>query len=200
MREYRIFVSRDGYNELFAQKNAMYEHQYCSQSPPNFADPARFESFRLLQRIADLAASHHIALFLVIYPYHADFLDILQKCGLWPSFDEWKRALVRIATRREDAPAPLRIYDFSGYNRVTTERVPPLGDKRDQMRWYWESGHFKAALGDLIIARIFGSSSDFGYVLDSEDVSEVISDIRTGRDRYRAAKQNASVTFVPEGR
>src|SRR4051794_35563137 len=53
-------------------------------------------------------------------------------------------------------PGVGRLIDFSGYNEFTTEPVPSDGDRGAQMQWYWESGHYKSALGDHILATIFG--------------------------------------------
>ena len=34
---------------------------------------------------------------------------------------------------------PITLWDFSGYNTVTTEPVPPLEDRQATMQYYWET-------------------------------------------------------------
>lgn len=199
LHEYTVFVSRDGYHALFAQKDAIYTAEYRSMPRPDFGNPELIQSFRLLKAIIDLTRKNDINLVLFIYPYHARFLEILHKDGLWSNFEAWKRALVRTCECGKAPNGTTKLYDFSGYNNVTTEMVPPANDTRTQMRWYWESGHFKAALGDLIVERIFGASSKFGVELDAADLGQVLEKIREDRHRYLATYDNSSRRFVRVG-
>lgn len=169
--EYRWFVERQGYYALFAQKNEAYLKEYRHSPAPDFDHPLRYASFRYLKDIMDICEAHKIRLLMFIHPYHADFLDILHKDGLWPSFMAWKQALVRVTEIREPAgSADLRLFDFSGYNAFTTEAVPPPGDVSAAMRWYWESGHYKAALGDRILARLLRGARGFGAALSGTTI------------------------------
>ncbi len=62
-----------------------------------------------------------------------------------------------------------------------------MGDRSTTMHWYWESGHFKRELGDLVIARIRGGGdTEFGARLDGSTIDAVLARIRRDRDRYRA--------------
>jgi len=49
---------------------------------------------------------------------------------------------------------PFLLWDFSGCHSVTIEDVPASGDLRSEMRWYWEAGHFKKELGDLVLDKV----------------------------------------------
>ena len=182
LHEYRVHVQRSGYYALFAQKNAVYQKQYGMSRHPDFDDTSRSASFHFLDRIMLLAQEHSFRLILFIPPYHAQYLDILHQAKLWSSFEAWKRALVRTISARSD---PLRgsitLLDFSGYNQFTTEPVPRQGDLRTEMSWYWESGHYKPALGDEIIARFFGAKSHFGQELTPSTIDAVLADIGESR-------------------
>ncbi len=85
----------------------------------------------------------------------------------------------------------MTLWDFSGYNSITTEPVP-AEDETQAMRWYWESSHFKRETGELMLARILGSNADasipqgFGVRLTDETVDAVLARMREGRSRYRA--------------
>jgi hypothetical protein len=165
LREYSIAVHRIGYAGLFQQKNEVYAAQYRRAPALDYSDPGRIESFRYLARIIAAARAHDEHLILVIHPYHAQYLDLLKNAGLWPAFAAWKDALVRTVAASRMPAGAITLYDFSGYNAVSTEPVPKEGDHRSTMRWYWESGHYKSALGDKMIARFFGRDPSFGIDL-----------------------------------
>jgi hypothetical protein len=191
MKEYYVFGARQGYYELFLQKNSILYSQYPHYPKPDFAQPLHYSSFRDLQKIIDLAETHDIDLILFIHPYHADYLDMMQRLGLWHSFEAWKRALVDVVAAADAAPlgSPnrVRLFDFSGYNRFSAEPVPPAGDRRTAMRWYWEAGHYKSALGDEMLRAMFGGGDAFGTLLTPANIDDVLAAIRTSRSRFRAA-------------
>lgn len=190
LNQYRVFAARQGYYELFAQKNAIYRKQYAHRPTPDFTQPERYADFRALQQIFAQAKAHGIELILFIHPYHADYFDMLQRAGLWSSFEAWKRALVAMvaAANASDAREPIRLFDFSGYNRYTTEPVPPVGDRRTAMRWYWEAGHYKSALGEEMLPRMLGQGGAFGVALTSDNIEPVLAQIRADGARYHAAR------------
>jgi hypothetical protein len=85
------------------------------------------------------------------------------------------------------------LWDFSGYSSITTERLPPIGS-RDEMRFYWDSSHFKSVVGDLVLDRIFLTErtgqpvpADFGLRLTAANVEEVLSIERRQQAEYREA-------------
>ena len=114
--------------------------------------------------------------------------------GLWNAFEDWKRKLAQIVD--EDAAAsgsaqPFVLWDFSGYNSITTEAVPAQGDLRSEMRWYWEAGHFKKESGDLVLDRVLDHHDpqrtmpqDFGTLLTAASVEAHLTHIRADRERY----------------
>jgi hypothetical protein len=69
------------------------------------------------------------------------------------------------------------------------------------MRWYWESSHFKAALGTLLLDRLYGlpaSASlpdDFGIEIPPERVEAWILKTRQARTAY-AQSHGAEVRDV----
>ncbi len=182
LHEYQVFVHRSGYHELFAQKNDIYEREYSALPKPDFADQLAFANSRYLVKLIALARRAHIRLVVFIHPYHSDYLDIIRRAQLWPSFENWKRALVKV---RDDAAgsdaANVPLYDFSGYNRFSTEPVPPSGDQSTEMRWYWELGHYKSALGDEMLRVIMNGETSFGRLLTRDNIEDVLAEIRAAR-------------------
>lgn len=185
LRDYRVHVRRIGHFGLFAQKNDANYRAYALRPKPDFGDPESNEAMRELRQILRLSADERINLVLFIHPYHADFLRMLDRLGFWPTFESWKRKVIELAAT-ESGRSGLRvpIFDFSGYHEYAMEKVPPQGDTRTEMRWYWEPGHYKSALGDLMLARILGGVG-FGAELTAANLDSHLSTMRAQRDAFR---------------
>jgi len=183
--DYLPYVKAHGFRGLFEQKQAQYAEHFRSYPHPNFADPYRTGGFRALREIIGTARAHDIDVTLVIYPYHAWVMDLLRQNGLWGVFETWKRALVSVVGAL-DPGGHVRIVDFSGYNLYTTTPVPPQGDTVTDVPWYWEPGHFRGALGDRVIARLYdGEATGFGRDLTAATVDDAIAAIRREAERGR---------------
>ena len=114
---------------------------------------------------------------------------------MWPAFEDWKRVLATIvaAERRNRSGPSVTLWDFSGYHAFATEAVPEKGDTETHMTWYWEAGHFKAALGEIMLRRILHSHGNdrFGVQLTTENVETVILRLRRGRQAYLTNRPDA---------
>ncbi|MBV8589334.1 MAG: hypothetical protein JO212_04620, partial [Acetobacteraceae bacterium] len=176
LREYAIYASQHGFRSLFTQKQAQYAARFPHYVQRDFADPYQAADFRSLRAIIQSSVKYNCQLVLIIYPYHAWVLDLLRQNGLWPSFEAWKRALVRVVA--ELGQGRVRIVDFSGYNSFAVEAVPAASDLRTKMHWYWEAGHFQSALGDRMIARLYGHEKGFGRELTPATIDSVLEAIR----------------------
>ncbi len=84
------------------------------------------------------------------------------------------------------------LWDFSGYNSISTEVVPVLGDTTTIMHWYFDSSHYTPAAGDLVFDRIFNYKSpdrtvpdDFGVLLTNQNIEFHLANIRSDREHYR---------------
>jgi len=121
------------------------------------------------------AAESQSTVFLIIYPYHAQIRVMMELLGLGELFSEWKKLIVAIATVHTDAGQKVEVWDFSGISQQTLETIPAPGDRETAMEYFWESGHFKKALGDLAIAQLLGGQSGFGKKLDRSNVNEFLA-------------------------
>ena len=110
-----------------------------------------------LQEIVALSAQHGIQLKLVINPIHARHNHALDTAGLWPLYESWKRDLVAAAQR---APELVSLWDFSGVGFCTGESLPPNANPASAMRWYRESSHFRRALGNRVLDRVYARPDD----------------------------------------
>lgn len=197
-RGYRL-SSQIGVRTLFrmTERGALMDSQLrppeCDY--PLFSQGALNDLDMNFRRILSVARAHSIDLRIFIPPSHARYWETVALSGLWPRFEEWKRWLVRI--NEEEAvrvgKRQFAVWDFSGYNSITTESVPPLSASHQDMKWYWESSHFKKEVGDIVLDRIFGISnaaldvrSDFGRRLDGENIELHLLEIRAARVQYRA--------------
>jgi hypothetical protein len=186
LHEYREFVARGGYYGLFSAKRSAYRKQYAAFGMPDFAHPSPTLILmdQCFSALAKLAVEHHIQLTVYIHPYHADFLDMLDYFGFWESFEDWKRHLVAQVADLQPDETEIRVIDFSGYNEFTTEAVPNPGDTKSEMRWYWEPGHYKSALGEHILERIIHGRTQFGRVLTAANIESALAEIREERERF----------------
>ncbi|WP_374265445.1 hypothetical protein [Zoogloea sp.] len=110
----------------------------------------------------------------VIYPYHAEIRLMQARLGLAELFADWKRLIVATAARHPG----VQVWDFSGISPETLEAIPPRGDRRTQLKYYWEAGHFKKQLGDQVIARVLGdpaANRGFGVELRPDNVEAVLA-------------------------
>jgi len=190
-------VARDGYRATFHWSEEHYfewRPKFVAVSPKNGAS-----GYDALRQLLDFARSRQIDLRLYLSPMHARYYELLRIGGQWEQYEEWKRTLVRVlaedALRHPKAP-PITLWDFSGYNTVTTEPVPPLEDRQTTMQYYWETSHFTKAVGDLILDRVFGVTvpgrvvpDDFGVPLDQQNLEARLATIRAQGEAYRRERR-----------
>ncbi len=141
-----------------------------------------------LKAMVDHARADGTEVHLVINPVHAVQLETVRAAGLWPTFEQWKRDLVRVA---EGGGAPVPLWDFTAYTGPQAEPVPPDGDLATRMQWYFECSHFTEALGDRVLARVLppertAEDQSFGTRLDSADLEAHLDHLRQDRERYAA--------------
>ncbi len=108
--------------------------------------------------------------YLVIYPYHAEIRMMIERLGMGKLFADWKRIVVGIAEKATDQGKNVQVWDFSGVGPETLEAIPARGDRKTHLTNYWEAGHFKKELGDLMLDRLLGKQNGFGIKLDSRNI------------------------------
>jgi hypothetical protein len=197
MQDYLKIASQQGYWTIFNQKNIDYLNSLMGR--PKALFDARGDSspeLDAMRAILRLCRENGIALKMVIYPYHAHFQQSFRIAGHGPAFEEWKRLIVRTAAAesRASGQAAFPIWDFSGFNRWTSEPVPRKGDTQSKMQWYWEAGHFKRELGNRVLARIWNAEpqeSGFGVLLNEANLEAHIAAVREQERQYRLAQPDA---------
>jgi hypothetical protein len=122
------------------------------------------------KRILALCAERHIHLVVFTQPLHAMMLDKYSRS--WSDYSDWMRTLVSNIDATPGVKTEL--WDFSGYNSISTEPLPSASDTDSHMRFYWEGSHYRKVVGDMVIQRIFtGVGPDyFGQLVTSATVDQ----------------------------
>ncbi|MEM1370101.1 MAG: hypothetical protein AAGG02_19270, partial [Cyanobacteria bacterium P01_H01_bin.15] len=153
--------------------------------PPGaiYNSPQRFE---LLEDLIRTALDNNIELFLYISPVHARNLEDIRLSGLYPEFEDWKRLMVDVVARvNQDYAArnPVALWDFSGYNSITSEEF--------YQKWYWDKSHYKRTIGDMILDVMISKSgrdesapADFGVNIDQTNIESHLQSIRQDQSNY----------------
>ncbi|MDJ1169425.1 hypothetical protein PMG71_08305 [Roseofilum sp. BLCC_M154] len=139
-----------------------------------------------LSIIVDLCRENNLNLIAFITPPHVTQFEAMYMSGSEAVIEQGKREIVNI----------LPVWDFSGYNSITTEFIT------DQMTKYRDSSHFTMHVGDLILNRILQYNQeivpeDFGIMIAQENIEEHLEDIRKQRNIWR--KDNPDVVTMLEG-
>jgi len=148
---------------------------------------------RDFEKVLRLYAENGVHVHLFVSPIHAALLTLIQALGLDAQYSAWERALVAIVARVNadlDPAAQMVLWDFSGYNSITTEPVPAEGTR---MQWWRDPPHYQPMIGDMIIARLMDVDSavtilnDFGIRLAPENIESVQAGRAAAALRYAEA-------------
>ena len=155
---------------------------------------ALYDPYDTFRQIIEFCRQNGIDLRLLINPPHAWYLEKLRLTGTEQEYMDWKRHLVDLlaSEAREANASPFPLWDFSGFNSVTTEPVPSAQNKNAKMRWYWEDSHYKTETGHLILDRVFGLDTtelrahpDFGVLLTEANFAAQTQRLQAGYASYR---------------
>lgn len=143
-----------------------------------------------LQRILADAYHQGIDVRMAFMPFHARLAEAMRAVNIWDDFELWKKDVVQLIedeAAKAGKPA-YPIWDFTGYNTITTEPVPSAKDKTTRMRWHLDPTHVTRATGDLMQNILLGTDGerydDFGQKVDSGNIDSYIERTRRDRERY----------------
>jgi hypothetical protein len=152
-------------------------------------------SFQYLRQILETSKESEADVRLFIQPTHVYLLEVLKTLGVMEEYEKWRHRLIDLVESvNKKYPKSLKfpLWDFSGYNTVTMDEVPPAEELKRPMDWYYDIGHFKKSLGDLIQDRIFNYSDaervvpkDFGIQINSKNI-----------DLYQRAQRSKHMEYM----
>jgi len=157
----------------------------------------------LLQQLLDQAQQDGTQVTLFVSPLHAHLLEGLHRVNQYDDFEQWKRDVVALVESTAQSE-PVEIWDFSGYNSITTETIPPEGSGQ-QMQWYAESSHYTQPLGNIMLEQMLTGQSaqapaDFGVRLSSDMLDQHFATVKAGRAQYQQVQPEeiAEVTRIAQ--
>lgn len=148
------------------------------------------EASRALEQTVERVCANGTRLRLYINPTHAMMADALYWAGKWPAMEAWQISLARMAQQRRALGCDIKVYDFSGFNSVTTEVIPQVSQRREMVN-YWETSHYRVNVGRMILGRLFDPAggpapADFGEELTPLAMPCHLAALRAARTRYHA--------------
>jgi hypothetical protein len=154
----------EGMSAVFAQKDE-YDLARIPEFQRTLADwHGLMPNLGIVREMIKFCREHDVTLTLILGPSHADGMEIYRRAGLWPRVEQLKSDIATIVA--EARSETITAWDFVEYAPYTTETLPPPGDLVTNLRWFWEPVHFKRALGDIMLHRVFlGTPADFGAPL-----------------------------------
>lgn len=185
----RIMADEGGTAKAFTAAISKYD-------PPTTSPDISPAMQRLAQVTQDYCAAGTAFRFF-IQPAHA--LAELYWAPRWDDLEDWKRALVRVVDQRQQQGCDIRLLDFSGFNRVTTEEIPQVTGK-ETMEHYWEHSHYRSAVGARILTQLFApdppsAADDFGVALHSDVIERHLDNLRQARDHYCATHPRETALY-----
>ncbi len=143
-----------------------------------------------LQRILADAHREGIDVRIGFMPFHARLAEAMHAVEIWDDFEQWKIDVVNLVEQVavEAGVQPYPVWDFTGYNSITTEPVPSAKDITTRMQWHLDPTHVTRATGDLIQTVLLRSDGeryeDFGRKVTSRNMENYIKRVRRDRNRY----------------
>lgn len=184
------------YRHYFAASERMYlMEKYLPYPQCAFAFATRGReaqsSLADLHAIFELAQRQHVDLRLFISPSHARQWETLAAAGLWDNWEAWKRQLVEFNEQAagQAGRSPFPLWDFSGYDTVSSEDLPDDGGHR-LMNGYSDSSHYTLEVGQRLVARLFGGEGNWGGALSRANLEAQLAQIRAARQQYRASHEH----------
>ncbi len=160
----------------------------------SYNETTKVNVFDWFRRIVQISIRDGIELRLVLTPSHGRYFETNRLLGDWALWEEWKRTLVSIVEEEAGIAGvePFPFWDFSGFNPLTVEPVPPASESGIKMKWYFESSHFTTGMGDMIQDRVFGREASgrkvpdyFGVLLTKGNIEDHLAKIRIDNLKFR---------------
>lgn len=176
----------EGPGALFGQKMPLNAEHIANIAHRLAIQPSvSVAQLSVVQQIIALCQAKGVALDLALAPVHADLLRLIDLAGLWPRYLFMRELLVQTIA---EAPGPVRLWNFTGFNAYSTEPVPLLGRRAPALRWFWEPNHFRPEYGELLLETIYHGREGIGALLTPDDLAALNQAQTTAMERDHAAQ------------
>ena len=127
-----------------------------------------------------------------VFRFYLQPIHALAELSYWNTLtedlDNWKRALVQLIDTRRKGGCDIRLYDFSGFNSITSEEIPQKTGKAT-MQNYWEQSHYRSEVGFRILEELLGkgnrgAENTFGVELNGATIEQHLLNFRQSRWQY----------------
>ncbi|WP_153307616.1 hypothetical protein [Desulfospira joergensenii] len=150
------------------------------------------KALKWFSEIVSFCIEKNIELYIFISPIHSQWLEMMWQLNAWGDYEQWKRDIVRIVEFKKQESKDktvIELWDFSGYNNISMEKVPAPGNVSQEMNWYWEASHYKRKTGDLLLDRVLlgiqgRPIANFGVKLSLENIETHLKTIREERASF----------------
>ncbi len=197
----RVF-NAGGHRHMFnANENQYLEKlkmiKQCSVNTPlpnELSIKSSLAELKYFKIMLETAYRDNIQLYLFFSPIHARLQEVNCILDSGTGIEAYKYSVVHLveSVAKKYKKKPFIVLDFGGYNRITTEPVPKLDDKKTLMHWYWEGSHYTSATASLMLDKLFenqstdGTKSDnFGFKLRPNNIIEHLKRQRQLREQYQ---------------
>ncbi|WP_243397382.1 hypothetical protein [Crocosphaera subtropica] len=149
---------------------------------------------KAFEDIVSHCLENNIKLYLFISPIHIQNLEAMRIAGQFPMFERWKKDLVNVIEKAHNnlgLSNQVDLWDFTGYNSITTEDIPNV-DQKYHLKGYIDSDHYRPEVGNLIIELVVNRNrqkkanipQDFGVIINQNNIHQHLKKIRSDQQRY----------------
>ncbi len=150
--DYDEIVHRECAWVLFEQKLGELDECFSKTDQTIYDSKQWSLELKSIERAIQLAIERDIQLILFMNPYHYTYLESIYDAGYWNEFEDFKRSLTKLVNRYDEYQVVL--WDFSLYSKYTVSSIPKKIDNNQITNWLWEPAHYKAELGELLLAEM----------------------------------------------
>ena len=157
----------------------------------------KLDSFEDLSKILELCHKNNINLDIIFGPLHIRRLEALDYYQNIENWYNWKKKVVQYNEKiaKNQNKEPFRIMDFAVYHEITSEKFPT--NTKENMKYYFESSHYKKELGDIVLDRLLDISpyKDFGIELNSQNIDSHLQKLQEDRIKFIDTKEYRKEVF-----
>ena len=180
-----IYVKQSGGHLSLMNKDDNFYYSLFPKSNNIYIGTNR-NSFDDFKEILKLCYENNIKLDIVFGPSHIRLWEAFSHYHDINIWYKWKKDVVLAVEEmaNKENKTPYKVMDFSVYHELTAEKVPV--DKDIEMKYHFESSHYKKELGNIVLDRLLDISpyKDFGVELNSQNIDAHIEKLKVDRVKF----------------